>query len=213
LATLTKLKNLRLTNLKGLSDVDFAPLADMTSLEEISLAGSGAGDLSAARLAKLPMLRRVNIGSPAFTDEGMRHIGGIATLNHLLEIGAEAAITDAGLEHIWAPDRVTMLFLRPQFGITGSGLNSIAENLTRLSYIEINSVDFGDEGMQLLGYMPELGVVKLKGGSSKITDAGLLAIAEAPKLRELHIRGDTHAVTDAGIAAMKEKLPNVKVIR
>jgi hypothetical protein len=185
----------------------------MVSLEEVSLAGSGAGDVTAAILAKLPRLRRVNIGSPAFTDEGMRQIGRIATLNHRLEIGEDAAITDAGLEHIWAPDRVTVLFLRPRAGITGAGLGSIAENLTRLAHIEIHSVDFGDEGMRLLGYMPELKVVKLHGGASKVTDAGLLALAEAPKLKELEIRGAEHAITAAGIAAAKEKLPNLKVIR
>ena len=213
LAKLKKLTSLRLANLKTLEDADFAPLAQMTSLERITLSGSGAGDLTAAALAKLPNIRQVNIGSSAFTDEGMRHIGGIATLNHLLEIGQHAAITDAGLEHIWAPDRVTMLFLKQKYGITGTGLNSIAENLTRLVHIEISSADFGDEGMRLLGYMPQLKVFRLHTQESKVTDAGLLAIAEAPKLKQLDIRGDGHAITDAGIAAMKEKLPHVEVLR
>jgi formylglycine-generating enzyme required for sulfatase activity len=213
LSALTKLKSLRLSNLKSLSDADFAPLAQMTALEEISLSGSGAGDRTAANLAKLPNLHRISIGSPAFTDEGMRHIGSIAALDQLLEFGQEAAITDAGLEHIWAPDRVTMLFLRPKSGITGSGLNSIAENLTRLAHVEINSVDFNDDGMRLLGYMPALRVLRLHGESSKISDAGLLALAEAPKLKELDLRHGDHPITDAGIAAMKKKLPNLKVIQ
>ncbi len=215
LVGLKNLKSLSLTNLKTLTDADFAPIANLTGLETVALQGSGAGDLTAALLAKLPRLRNLHIGSPALTDEGMRHVGNISTLSYRLEIGADSAITDAGLKHLWAADRVTYFQLRPPTGITGSGLGSLAENMIGLHDIEIYSGDFEDIGLRYLGYLPKLRMLRLFGsqgaGLSKITRQGLLDLAEAPGLQQLEIRGPNIQITDADIAAVKEKLPNLNV--
>tara|TARA_R110002096_G_scaffold4493_18_gene20939 strand:+ start:3310 stop:5679 length:2370 start_codon:yes stop_codon:yes gene_type:complete len=215
LASLSNLQRIRLSNLSEIADADFAPLEKMVSLISVELEDSGAGDLTAAILTNLPRLRGLRIGSPALTDEGMRHLGSIATLNETLDIAAEAQVTDAGLMHLWAPDRLNRLVLRPRHGITGRGFSSLAENLVGLRWVEIHSQDLTDEGLRYLGYLPNLEELKVIGTSDSgppITDTGLLDLAEAPKLRKVEIHAVGLSITEAGIAAMKAKRPNLEVI-
>lgn len=215
LMKLTKLTSIGLSNLQQLQDSDFTGLENMKLLTSVSLGGSGAGDLTAESLTKIPRLRSLQIGSPAFTDRGMKLIGGISTLHHALQISEDAAVTDAGLEHLWAPDRLSTLYLRQRTGITGSGLGTMSENLVQLRHVEIYSGDFTDEGLKYLGYLPNLGNIKLFGsegaGLAGVTGVGLRFLVESPRLNNVEIIGPNLQITDEDIAAVKAQLPNLQL--
>lgn len=212
LTKLSKLERLDLQNLKQLGDTDFAGLEAMSGLRELRLTGSGAGDQTAQRISNL-LLANLYIGSPAFTDEGLTHVGNITTLCGRLEVGTEAQITDAGIQKLWGPAKLRALNLYPRSGITGSSFEIVAD-MTRLSSVEVHSEDFTDTGMRYLGYLPELQRVTLghnNHGPKGVTDEGLLMIAEAPKLKVLTLHRTGCPVTDAGLEALKQKRPDLQV--
>ncbi len=212
LARLPKLRELGLARLDGLGDADLATLGSMKQLTELNLGGSQAGDATAAALRGLVLLE-LTIGNPNLTDEGMKHIGSIASLRQRLVIGESAKVTEAGIRHLWAPKWLEDLSLQMPSGITGKNFDVVAD-LPRLRRIHIASRDFTDEGLRYLGYLPQLQQVTLGtyrgGGPAGVTDAGLLLLAEAPKLRTVEIHRGS-AVTEAGIARFKEVRPQVEV--
>ena len=215
LASLKLLASLRLSGLRDLADADFAPLEQMTGLRQLELVGSGAGDATSRAIQRLP-LRQLTIGSPVLTDEGLRSLGHITTLRWMLEIGPEAAITDAGLRHLWGPDQLQTLNLQPKRGITGSGFATISHELTGLRVVRVASADLTDEGLRYLGYMPNLEEVELgsqsDGFPTNVTDEGLLLLAEAPRFEKLRLKRDaSRKITTEGIEKLKEKLPNLTV--
>ena len=187
-------------------------MAGMKKLESLDLRGSGAGDQTTEHLAGL-MITKLQIGSPALTDEGMKNIGAIASLKGTLTIDEDAKITDAGITHLWAPKWLQQLDLRLRSGITGSTFATVAD-LPRLRFVKIWSADFTDEGMQYLGYLPNVEEVQLGingSGPRGVTDEGLLHLAEAPRLKRLHLFRTNCPVTDEGIQRFKEKSPLVEV--
>lgn len=215
LSGLQRVGFLELGQLKQLADKEFVPLQQMQGLRKLGLNGSGAGDAAAAAIANLP-LRSLTIGSPALTDKGMRRIGGITTLNESLEIGPTAKVTDAGLKHLWGPNRLWQLVLRQKEGITGAGFSTLAHELEGLRIVKVASVDLTDEGLQYLGLLPMLEEVELghyqAGFPPAVSDVGLAALAEAPKLKKVRLKsGDNRGITPAGIAKMKERHPNLEV--
>lgn len=215
LAELGKLKHLErlyLDNLDQLTDDDFASLATMTGLRDLRLNGSGAGDKTAEVISSL-LLSNLRIGSPAFTDEGLKHIGNITTLCNELEIGHESRISDDGLSHLWGPARLRSLKLHVFQGITGSGFEAISD-MTELRNVEVFSEDFTDTGMRYLGYLPNLTNVTIghyRGAAKGVTDEGLLMLAEAPSLQRITFTRTGTQVTPEGIARLKERRPNVNV--
>ena len=213
LAGLDKLVELRLENLKQLTDDDFAPLASMTGLQRIGLEGSGAGDKTAKILTSL-QVRDLTIGSPAFTDVGMKDIGSISFISGTLKIGAESKITDLGMSYLYAPKWLHVLDVRVPAGITGKTFQNLS-NLTGLRHVAIRSKDLTDEGLRYIGYLPRLNAVHFGGhdgdGCAGVTDAGLMHLAEAPKLNEVKFYREGCSVTEAGIAAFKKVRPNVRM--
>lgn len=212
LAKLSKLRELKLQNLKTLSDEDFTTLETMTGLYRVELEGSGAGDKTAKAISK-HLIRHLTIGSPDFTDEGMKHIGTMASLNSGIRIGAEAKVTDAGIRHFWAPKWIRNITIMCPGGITGSSFETLS-NLTNLVRVEIRSRDLTDVGLRYLGYLPKLQHAYFGGhggNGAKVTDKGLLYLAEAPKLRVVKFSREGCPVTDAGIEAFKQKRPDVLV--
>ena len=212
LVGLDKLTTLGLYRLDQLGDGDFSAIAGMKKLRALNVKGSGAGDQTAKHISKL-MLTELSIGSPAFTDEGMKTIGGIASLKRFLSIDEDAKITDAGITHLWAPKWLEQLEIRLRDSITGKTFETVSE-LSRLRFVKIWSADFTDEGLRYLGYLPNVEQVQLgvdRNGPRGVTDEGLLLLAEAPKLRQLDLFRTNCPVTDQGIQRLKEKAPLLKV--
>ena len=212
-ANLKELQDLQLENHSQLSDADFASLAAMTGLRVLRLNGTGAGDQTAAILAKL-RLRELSIGSPNLTDEGFARIGSMVTFTGWLIIGHEAKITDAGMAQSWAPKWLKALEIQVPGGITGKTFEPLS-GLTNLNRVHIRSRDLTDEGLRYLGYLPKLQAVAFgntrNDGARGVTDAGLMHLAEAPLLKELRFYREGTQVTDAGIEAFKARRPHVRV--
>lgn len=210
LGKLQHLQRLYLENLSELADADFSSLATMTGLRDLRLNGSGAGDQTAEVISGL-LLANLRIGSPALTDDGLKHIGNITTLCNELQIGGDAQITDAGLNHLWGPAKLRSLKIHTTSGITGTGFEMIGD-MPRLSTVEVFSEDFTDTGMRFLGYLPGLQNVTIghyRGGPSGVTDEGLMMLAEAPNLKRVTLTRTQSQVTDEGIERFKRRRPNV----
>ena len=209
LAGLSKLESLALTNLTQLRDGDFGALAGMTSLRELYLGGSGAGDLTAEVIGNLH-LTKLSIGSPALTDAGMRNIGKIRSLRQL-NVGRDAQITDDGLTYLWGPQNLDYMRIDVP-GITGRKFELIS-NMLKLRRFHLNGSDFTDEGMRYLGYLPNLGSVELEGVHANLTDTGLAHLAEAPRLYELKIESTGTKMTDAGFENLRAQKPDLRLSR
>ena len=85
LGSLTNCKNLKwlgIGNDNSLTDDDLAPLAEMVAMERLSIAGDGLTDAGLIHLANMDSLNSLTL-SGSLTDAGLRHLAGLDSLEML----------------------------------------------------------------------------------------------------------------------------------
>jgi hypothetical protein len=92
--------------------------------------------------------------------------------------------------------------------ITDAGLANLAD-LKGLVRLHLEKTGITDAGLAHLANLESLEYLNLYG--TPVTDAGLKHLENLKKLKSVYL-WETQ-VTDAGVAALKEKLPEVRVIR
>ncbi len=174
-------KRFETTNIEP-ADKLLASLRGMTKLKELLLQGSQA------------------------TDEGLKHVGAIASLEELY-IWNAAEITDAGIAHLKDLKRLRVIHL-DHSRVTDRALGALAQ-LPALEEMALQSNQFTDRGLDLLRGNRSLKKLCVGLGQGKITDAGMEPVATLANLELLDIQGSE--VTDAGLERL-EAMPNLKEI-
>ncbi len=125
-ATLRKLTTVHLSHCSKLQDEDFAPLANLYHLRQLSVQDTAAGDATVRALAESISLQNLRLGSRNLTDQGMAQLCNIIPLRDL-SITAEATeITDRSFHNFWKLTNLQSLTIQaPQ--VTGTGFTPLSE--------------------------------------------------------------------------------------
>lgn len=185
LGGLTKLRNLRILSSR-LTDAGTKCLANMPYLHALNLNGSKVGDgtLHALRYLTGPggELRSLELEETRVTDEGLRHLEGISTIDTLTLRYTE--VTEAGLR----------AFRR-------SPLRNVGVDHTRLKSLDfLQSPQPADRDALIYLYI----------FNTPLDDAGLAAMPMLPRVGDLNLSGTR--VTSKGLAGLGAKLPQCSML-
>jgi hypothetical protein len=199
-ATLTTLHELRLRLRSELQPRWLAHVAALPQLETLLLDYVPIDDAGAAELAKLPSLRRLDLGfSPALTDQGVREIASMAGLRSLSLRGC-GQLTAKGLAELGRLQQLEMLDLGSVAGLAAGPGGGFAATT-----IPVGGALGG--GRPLPAGRPQLAVPLRKNPNSDagVGDETLAALAGCAKLRDLRL-GGCPMVTPAGLEKLS-RLP------
>ncbi len=166
-------------------------------------------------------LRRTNI-----TDRGLRYIGNLKSLEHLV---LPARVTDRGMAYVAELNSLKRLYFSIIDGssqVTNAGLRYLAKltnleelvltgermgdaglvyikDLPRLEYLFIRGSHFGDNGMVHVKNISSLRILSFHEGIADITDAGLAHISDLPRLESLCLHG-LRDITDEGLTHLSK---------
>ena len=168
-ARLTGLRKLSLGGVQ-VSTRGLAPLAQLPKLEEL-YTPKGMTDAGMAEIAKIQSLKSLDVFHDRMTDEGLRSLGKLASLEVLCLYG-NSKMTDDGLKAL------TQLRSLRHLRLGMEGL-------------------FTDHGMDYLAVMPSLKVLWLD--THNVTDEGLRRLSKSRSLERLCICWLDN-ITDRGIA-------------
>ena len=167
------------------SDAEIAAvLHEMRSLPKLialDLNGSDIGDRSAAELGQFPRLQKIDVRNTILSDEGLRHIGSLQTLDELRLGGS----------------RLTA-------GITGSGLRHLIGQ--SLQQLQIDDMGIADDGLAHVAKLAKLRELDLS--YSSVRGPGLVHLQELAGLRHLWLPSD---IDRKAARRLQEQLPQVKI--
>jgi Leucine-rich repeat (LRR) protein len=163
--------SLRTLNLHGgrFSDADLAPLSALVNLEELSLYECNQLDGTFCKdLIGLRQLKRLSFGESdgQISDEALRSIGRILTLNHLSLTGP---FTDAGLGCLAELKNLTFLFIQSD-QVTAKGV-AVAVELPKLEHLYFDGPLLNDDVIPALLRCSML--ERMSFHRSALSDAGL----------------------------------------
>lgn len=214
---------------------DFAQVSfvyDDSTGKRYDIANHTPADDVLAKLTRLSGLRVLLLQGTQATDEGLKHIGRISSLEELFIWDAEnvsdagvayleklknlknihlskAKITDESLRVLARLPRIETLSLQQNhFSDDGLAYLRATPSLKRL-YVGIGENKITDEGMTHLSSLPNLELIDIQ--NSKVTDRGLEYLKNLPKLREIWA-GSTQ-ITAEGEKRIKEAIPTLKINR
>ncbi len=185
-----------------------------TGLKELSRADTG-----------LPALSSLDLESTKVTDAAFKELASVGTGLKALTtlILDDTQVTDAGLKELARADTglkaLAALELR-RTEVSDAGLKELARadtGLKALTTLYLSGTQVTDAGLKDLA-RADTGLKALTTlylGRTRVTDAGLKDLARADAglkaLTTLYLGGTR--VTDAGLAAVKERFPNIKILR
>ncbi len=189
LAQMSSLESLTLHR-EDLSAADIRLIASLTSLRELHLVSDTLDDEGLAQLETLTQLERLTIDSNRVTDIGL---GALARMPDLRDLDVQATrVSGTGLRSLPQSSELQRVALG-EFA-DDDGLAAVGE-ITRLQSLIVGSRAISDRGMQSLAglhQLEELTIVR----HPNITDAGLAAIAQLPALKVCAIH--SHRMTFDG---------------
>jgi hypothetical protein len=170
-ACIARVPSVRELSLRGgrFCDADLEPLSALVNLEELRLSENDEIHGTFCKyLIGLPRLRRLSIGELGgqVTDEGLRSIGRLLTLNQLYLTGS---FTDAGLGHLIALQNLTTLGIESE-QVTADGI-AVAAELPKLNDLYLDAPRLADDCIATLLRCSALEHMTLR--RSAISDAGL----------------------------------------
>ena len=225
----------------NLTDDSLSALGAFSSLKVLILAGTGVTDAGLVHLKSLrtltgldlevcdrvtdaglihlrPLnelqwlnLKRSGFGPLAFSDDGLRHLGGLTGLQVLNLYGNR--ITDTGLDELKSLTNLKVLDLNLT-SVTDEGLAKLT-GLKQLERLELTATtglggpQISNHGVRHLTALTELKHLVLIG--SGVTDASLEYFSAMSMLTTLNVV-DTQ-LTEEGIRSLKRALPNCEVVR
>lgn len=195
----TGFSNLESLALAGcaLEDDDLAVLARFGKLSEVTLARDmKVGPKGMAHVARLPLLKRVDLTSIEVTPALLRPVAGAKGLKQI--VFEFSPVSDESLAEV---DRMTGLtYLSTRIAknpITDEGLEPLAR-LTKLTHLDLQQTDVAGPGLKHVGGLKDLYYLGLDG--SRIDDAGLVHLAKLTALREVSLTDSR--VTGQGLGAL-----------
>ncbi len=161
-----------------ITDQTLGELASLTEgfedLADIDASGSGVTDVGLAHLAKLPLLKSLELASTKVSNQGMQHVAQISSLESLSLNGT--TISDAGV----------------------ATLNA----LPNLKKLDLRNCQLTPDGFAAIGKMPALEEINLD-VTPGLNDNTLDLMCEARTLKRLHLR-DCGGITDNGLQALRK---------
>jgi len=169
---------------------DLLLLKDHKPLRAISLSDTRVGDRECELLVQIPQLNHISLSNTLVTDKGISKLGALKGLNYLSL--ATTNITGDCLKDL---KHLPIRTLRMEYceNLRVKNLDVLTE-FTSLVYLNLNSVHFGDAGLQ---YLSKTKVEALEVNDTAITDKGIAFLTKLP-LKKLSV-GDNPGVTDACI--------------
>lgn len=223
LAQLPELESIDL-RLTKITDQGLKHLAGRPTLKVLSISGTKTSDAGVAMLKQLPRLEYLRLGvydeGIPLTDEGLRHVGEMESLQDLDLSGTQ--ITDTGLVHLRGLKQLKNLSL-DETQVTPAGLAQLEplQSLESLraylaSHLDDESVkavarmkslrrltthlDISDAGVEALATLPHLESMSLSG--QKITDAAMVHVGRMKSLKSLELQAAP--VSDAGLTELSQ---------
>ncbi len=135
-----------------------AHLKGLHNLRRLRLPDFHTEDKDLALLVGATTLETLEVPRNKFSDLGLKHIGGVASLRGL-DLSDCRTITSAGIEHL--------------------------RRLKNLQWVGLARTNMTDEALQHLSKLPTLESIGLT--QTKITDAGLVHLAKLSRLRDLNL--------------------------
>jgi len=190
---------------KSFMDEDLIHFKSFTSLQQGKLQGTSVTGTGVRYLPHRGVVRHLNLGQTAITDEGLEQIGKLDGLT-ALNIGLNRGFTDVGLRHLTALKGLRLLDLC-NTKVTDEGLAHVGE-LTKLRWLSLHSTKVTNEGLvhlRNLGQLEDLNLIR-----TKITDEGLDHLRVLANLKDLDL---PVAVTDEAVRKLKEEIPGCDINR
>ena len=195
LAALAQLHQLEeLSTPKGMSDAGMAEIAKIQSLKNLDVTLDRMTDEGLRSLGKLTSLEVLFLyGNPKMTDDGLRALTQLRSLKHL-RLGQEGPFTDRGMEHLAAMPSLKVLWLDTH-NVTDEGLRRLSKSrsLERLCICWLDNIT--DRGIAYLTAMSQL-----KGLNAThvklLTNSTMAHLATMPNIDDLRL---PYGFTDAGI--------------
>jgi Leucine-rich repeat (LRR) protein len=192
-------------NVRPFGDAGVQAISRLKQLERFSAHWDGTiTDRGVGYLARLPNLKKLDIGSAQITDEGAKVLGQIRTLEYL-DLPA-IGLTDAGLAHVANLQELKFLSVGSFTGspLTDQTLARLA-GLSKLEDLNIGGT-FTDEGMKSLGGVQSLKALSLMCAphmDPRVTDVGLAHLGRLTRLQRLNV-GNLKRCTLSGLAGFKD---------
>ena len=203
----------------GITDVDIAPIAKKTELEQLQITGTvGLSDAMMGYLSGLKNLQTISLHGDGITDAGLAklpelanvsaiHISGTQGTGAILKKVTGDKLRDFQSHHfddddfnLLHPFAESLKTLRLSGDLTDNGLKQIA----KLRHLQTFSVSdcpkLTDKGFQILRELPHLRSIDLT--KSNAGDLTIDAIADNNWLRELRL--GSKFLTDRGIMRLSE---------
>ena len=209
LASIAKLRNLEVLHLEGtmmMTDDGLKVLATLPKLRHLRLSGPFT-DRGLANLAAAPSLKAMWLETPRATEEGLRHLSRIGSLERLCVPWLDQ-ITDRSITYLKAMPKLTALGVGDASS-GDAGMTALA-SLTHLEVLAIKGgSDLTSNGLKPLAAMPKLRALEVY--HSQITEQGLSYLASCKKLDSIQIQSSV-SISRQAVARLKEKLPNVQTL-
>jgi len=209
LASIAKLRNLEVLHLEGtmmMTDDGLKVLATLPKLRHLRLSGPFT-DRGLAYLAAAPSLKAMWLETPRATEEGLRHLSRIASLERLCVPWLDR-ITDRSITYFKAMPKLVALGVGD--ALSGDAGMTALSSLTNLEVLAIKGgSNLTNNGLKPLSGMPKLRALEIY--HSEITEQGLTNLASCKRLDSIQIQSSV-SIGERAIARLREKLPNVQTL-
>jgi len=209
LASIAKLRNLEVLHLDGttkMTDEGLKALATLPNLRHLRLTGPFT-DRGVQYLASLPSLKVLWLESPRVSEESLRHLAQIQSLERLCVPWLDR-ITDRSLAYLTSMPKLKALGV----GDAVSADAGVAK-LASLANLEVLALKGGrtltDKGLTPLTAMPRLHALQIY--NSRITEQGLAGLSQCRLLDSIEIRSSVR-IDERAIADLRAALPNVQML-
>ncbi|MFD2421022.1 thioredoxin domain-containing protein [Amycolatopsis pigmentata] len=166
------------------TDEELAPIAHLTGLRVLQLAGELVTGSGFTAFGPRHRLRKLMLNCPALNDDGMRTFPALPELTSLDMYNSEG-LGDAGIAPLRALP-LTSLDLCAH-GATDEGVAGLLRELVDLTGLTVCVPDVTDESMRALGGLRRLGSLTLE--TPRITGRTVESLTALPDLRSLALYG------------------------
>ena len=142
----------------------------------------GAPDAALQRLSHVEGITRLHVGGGQLSDEGLRHVARLGTLEELSLGGPRSAITDRGLDVLRHLPCLTRAWMPWTPRITDAGVANLAQ-CERLEIVDLMGTPTGDAAIAALAGHSSL---RRFASGTRVTDAGTARLAGFPQFRTWH---------------------------
>lgn len=229
---MSALRVLGLQRCRYIGDAGCRALAQITSLEDLSVAGTDVGPDGLRELSRLPRLRRLDVSGAlrAAGDEGLsalaeasppalealelrgtpakrRGLGALGWFGRLtsVDLGPKYELDDEGVAML-ADCRVLVSLSAGSFNLTRPPPAGFGARLERLSF----GGGSANKGLEMLFPLPALRSVHAT-GIDTVTDRVMRTLSCQATLEELALRSG-YSLTKAGLASALQALPRLQAV-